>query len=395
METTKGQKEVLRNFYRDLCISFVGCLRALSLYPQDHPETQKKVSGFFQRLRKYLDQRPTLTFLFIGGEVVVENTPLPELRDNLKQFIAWMEAMKFQRLLFKRGISSMEFVLFLRILLPLLKNPDEADLVLARNQGRLPHVLAGTLPFETGAQVSYEELSSVLKTSGDSALSFSDQCKDLFEGLEGPLSENQVSYARETTETLFKMVLAEEAPLKMLIYRRSTDPDPYVHAVNVAALSMALALQLELDDQRVQEIGMAGLLHDIGLHVPLEQSFSETATLSIDEKRRYWDHPVRGAEILLASPGLPDVIPVVAYEHHLHYDGSGYPKQERVRELNLASMITCVTDTYDNLRRNRPGKKAMAMNEALNWMDRQKGTHFHPLLVKRFRALLKAQAKSS
>jgi HD-GYP domain-containing protein (c-di-GMP phosphodiesterase class II) len=90
---------------------------------------------------------------------------------------------------------------------------------------------------------------------------------------------------------------------------------------------------------------------------------------------------------------MPDLVPLVAYEHHLHYDGGGYPKQERPRQLNLASIITCITNTYDNLRRNRPEQNALSLTDTLNWMDRQMGTHFHPLLLKQFRALVKAQAQ--
>ena len=104
--SAQAKKGKLHAFYRDLCVSFVGSLRALSLYPQDHPETKKKVSGFLQRLTKYLDQRPTLSLLFVNAEVVVENTPLPELSETLAQLIQRLEAMKLQRLLFRRGLTS-------------------------------------------------------------------------------------------------------------------------------------------------------------------------------------------------------------------------------------------------------------------------------------------------
>jgi len=323
----------------------------------------------------------------------VENTPLPELSSTLAQLIKRLETMKFQRLVFRRGVTSNEITLFLELLLPLLKNPSGADLILAKNQDRLPHILAGSLPFEAGAQLSYEELSDALQAARQSVLSFSGQLKDLFTDLEGPLSEAKVSMAKETTETIQNMVMSREIPLKILIYRRSADPDPYIHAINVSSLSIALAQQLDLEDSIIQEVGLAALLHDIGIHLSPSVSFTKTAAINLDEKKRQWDHPIRGAEILLATPGMPDLVPIVAYEHHLHYDGGGYPKQERPRELNLASMITCITNSYDNLRRNRPEQDALSLTDTLNWMDRQVGTYFHPFLFKQFRALVKAQAK--
>ncbi len=391
--TAQAKDEKLYGFYRDLCVSFVGSLRALSLYPEDHPETEKKVRGFFQRVSKFLEQRSTLSLIFIGGEIVTENTPLPELSNTLSQFIRRMEDMKLQRITFRRGLTSEEFIRFLRLLLPLLKNPSDADLIISKNQEALPHMLAGSLPYDTGAQFSHEEVASALQTAGQSAFSFTGQLKDMFTDLEGPLSEAKVTMAKETTETVYKMVAAGEMPVKMLILRRSSDPDPYIHAINVSALSMALARMLELNEETILEVGLAGLLHDIGLHSSPSVSLTKTSTLTLNEKKLQYVHPIRGAEILLSSPGVPDLVPIVAYEHHLQYNGGGYPKQESPRQLNMASMITFITNSYDNLRRNRPKRKALSLTDAINWMDRKAGEIFHPLILKQFRALVKAQAQ--
>jgi HD-GYP domain-containing protein (c-di-GMP phosphodiesterase class II) len=391
-EQTKSEK--IRAFFRELCLGFVGCLRALSLYPEDHPESKNKLNAFFQRLEKYLSQRPAITFLFLSGEMVVENVRLSELSATLAQVIQRFEKMKFQRLVFRRGLTSSELLLFLQLMLPLLKKPAGADLVFAKNQESLPHILAGTLPFETGPQVSYEEISSVLQTARQSVLSFSGQLKDLFADLVvGPMSAAKVAAAVETTDTILKMNRSGELPLKILLYRRSSDPDPFIHAINVCALSMAMAGHLDLEHSAVRDIGVGALLHDIGLHLSISISLSKTAAITLDEKKRQWEHPIRGAEILLATPGIPDVAPLMAYEHHLHYDGGGYPEQDKPRDLNLAGMMLAITDTYDGLRRNRPEQEALSLTETLNWMDRRIGTHFHPLLFKQFRAMVKAQAR--
>jgi HD-GYP domain-containing protein (c-di-GMP phosphodiesterase class II) len=140
-------------------------------------------------------------------------------------------------------------------------------------------------------------------------------------------------------------------------------------------------------------VGLAGLLHDIGLQASAPVSPAKTSTLTLDEKKLQYEHPMRGAEILLSSPGMPDLVPIVAYEHHLQYNGGGYPKQESLRHLTMASMITFITNSYDNLRRNRPKRKSLSMAEAINWMDSKAGELFHPLLLKQFRTLVKTQAQ--
>ncbi|MGD9073748.1 MAG: HD domain-containing protein [Desulfobacteraceae bacterium] len=391
--TAQSNNERLHTLFSSICVNLAAGLRSLSLYPPEHPETQKKAGDLVKGLSTYLQEQPTLTLVLFKGEAVVENTPLPELSENLAQFIAGLEAMKLQRLVFHRGVTLKEILLFLQMLLPLLKNPNGADLVISKNQDKLPHIVAGSLPLEGQAGVSYEDLSGAPQASRHSVLSFADQLKDLFAGLVEPLSGEKVGLAKEITDTIRGMNISEELPLKGLIYRRSPDPDPYIHAINVSALSMALIERLEPGERHVHEVGLGALLHDIGLHVPLSDPQSNTAGVTLDEKKRQWEHPIRGAEILMASPGMPDLPPIVCYEHHLHYNGGGYPKQKRPRDLNLASLITFITDTYDNLRRNRPGRDALSLSDTLNWMDRKAGTLFHPLLLKRFRALVKAQAE--
>ncbi len=393
--TAKSKNEKLHTLFTNVCVNLAAGIRSLSLYPPEHPETQKKAGDLMKGLTTYLQEHPTLTVVFFKGEAVVENMPLPELSENLAPFIQGLEAMKLQRLVFRRGVTLKEILLFLQLLMPLLKNPKDADLTIQKNQEKFPHIVAGGLPLEAAAGVSYEDLSGAPQASRHSVLSFAEQLKDLFDDLGQPLSEDKVGLAKEITDTIRGMNMSEELPLKVLIYRRSPDPDPYIHAINVSALSMALAEQVELEEGQVHEVGLGALLHDIGLHIPLSQPQSNTAGATLDEKKRQWEHPIRGAEILVASPGMPKLPPIVCYEHHLHFNGGGYPKQKRPRDLNLASLITFIADTYDNLRRNRPGRNAASLSDTLNWMDRKAGTLFHPLLLKRFRALVKAQADAA
>jgi HD-GYP domain-containing protein (c-di-GMP phosphodiesterase class II) len=390
-ETTAKPK--IREFYADLCMSFFGALRAFNLYTSDHPETNKKVQAFYQKLNRYLSQKPTMTWLLIGGEVVIENQPLPELERVLGKVLPMLDKINLERLTFRQGLGTEELAAFFQMLLPLLKEPSGGEMVLAKNQEKLPHILAGRLPLDSQAQVSYEDFASALESARQAILSSSAQLKELFSDIRGPLSPPKVLTAKEITETIHNMIKEGDMPLKLLVYRRSPDPDPYIHALNVSALSMALADELGLEKSMMEEIGLGALLHDIGLYDSPSDLFSTSSAMTLDEKHRYWEHPVRGAELLIASPGIPDVAPIMAYEHHIFYNGTGFPAKQSARELNLGSLIAGITDCYDNLRRDRPEQSALSLAEALNRMDKNMGERFHPLLLKRFRALVKAQAQ--
>jgi putative nucleotidyltransferase with HDIG domain len=389
IETALNPK--LREFYADLCMKFFGALRAFSLYSSDHPQVSQKIETFSKKLNRYLSHTPTMTWLFMGAEVVIENQPLPELERVLGKILPVLHKMNLERLTFRQGLSTEELTSFFQLLLPLLKEPSQGVMILAKNQERLPHILAGRLPFDSRVQVSYDDVTSALQCARQAILAYSTQLKELFSDIRGPLATAKVLAAKDITEAILHMVKEGDVPLKLLLYRRSSDPDPYIHALNVSALSMAMADEMEMDKSMVKEIGLGALLHDIGLYLSPSDLFSTTAAMTLDEKNRYWKHPVRGAELLIASPGIPDIAPIIAYEHHIFYSGKGFPVRQSSRELNMGSMITGITDYYDNLRRDRPEKEAVSLAEALNLMDKNTDEMFHPLLLKKFRTLVKAQ----
>jgi len=389
----QNSKEKLREVYKGILLALVAAVRSLSLYPSDHPESEKKLESLFKGLKVYLSQHPTLTLLFLGNEVIVEDIPLPELTKLIPKLLQKLDDIHLERLMFRQGLGEEELIAFLQLLVPLLQDPNDGEMVLAKNQAKLPHILAGRFPLESQPQVSYDQFVDVLKVARQSMLVFSEQIKELFSDVDGPLHGDKVSLAKGVVDTMHRFIEINELPLKILIFQRSADPSPYVHALNVCALSIGIAEQIGLEKEWIQQIGLGTLLHDIGLYLSPSAFLSTTAVITLDERKSYWDHPVRGAELLLASPGIPVLAPIIAYEHHLHYDGKGFPVQQRARELNLGSMIALIADTYDNLRRDRPEQKALTMSGTLNTMNRGVGKEFHPLLFKAFRDLVKAQAK--
>ena len=387
-------REEAPSFFQNVCVLLVATLKALSLYPSEHPEASKKLAALFKGLDQHLSQHSSLTILFLDGNVVVENTRYPELSEKLSRFLRMMETLNLQRLMFRQGVSAGELLSFLQLLLALLKNPTDGELVLVKNQEKLPHIVAGRLPFDGLPEVSLKEATTALKAMRESAQSFSAQLRDVFADLRGALPKEKVTMAKNATAVLFKMITSGELPLKTLLYHRSVDPDACAHAMHVSAIAMALSQYLGVNQATVGKIGVGALLHDIGLCSDSSEPLSTSTLVTVNEKKKLREHPIRGAEMLLASPGIPELAPIIAYEHHLHYQGGGYPEERKLRDLNLASLITGTVDAYDNLRRNQPEQKALSLSDALNWMEKKKGVQFHPLVLNGFRGLVRAQAQA-
>ena len=92
-------------------------------------------------------------------------------------------------------------------------------------------------------------------------------------------------------------------------------------------------------------------------------------------------HPVEGARLLLNTPGVLELFPIVAYEHHVFADGSGYPKVPKGWKLNLASRIVQVADVFDALRTHRPYRRGMPVPKIVEIMQGDVGPRFDADLI--------------
>ncbi len=95
-------------------------------------------------------------------------------------------------------------------------------------------------------------------------------------------------------------------------------------------------------------------------------------------------HPEDGARVLFATPGVPELAVIVAYEHHVWRDGNGYPAVRRGWKMNFASAITQVADIYDALRTDRPYRRGLDRETIVRIMSAESGRHFDPDLLNTF-----------
>jgi putative nucleotidyltransferase with HDIG domain len=119
------------------------------------------------------------------------------------------------------------------------------------------------------------------------------------------------------------------------------------HVLNVSVLAMGLAECLGFPTKDVRDVGTAALLHDIG-HVRTSSPSGESRVLDTCEPHVRDAHPTEGARLLLRAEQKLELAAVVAYEHHLRSDGSGYPPLQFKREVHWASRVVQVCDTYDD-----------------------------------------------
>lgn len=200
--------------------------------------------------------------------------------------------------------------------------------------------------------------------------------------------------ARRVSGDLMESLAKDESVLFGLMAIRDHDQYTFQHCVNVCLLSTALGTRIGLSREATRELGVAGLLHDVGkLSIP-SRILNKPGRLTIPE----WDvmktHPAAGARMLLRDRGLqPSIVKAVkvALHHHLRFDGGGYPSLTFSTAPGIFSRVVSLADVYDAMTSVRIYRAVpIQPPNAIAYIWSQRGQSFHPALTKRFVAMVGA-----
>ncbi|MBX5467575.1 MAG: HD-GYP domain-containing protein [Firmicutes bacterium] len=164
------------------------------------------------------------------------------------------------------------------------------------------------------------------------------------------------------------------------------DPYTYSHSVRVGRYAELLARYMGLPEDRVEAVGDAGRLHDVGKLATPDRILLKADRLGGAERRVMRLHPVAG-ETLLAQVGLLGCARDWVLHHHERWDGTGYPARQMGCEVALETRIIMVVDAYDAMTSDRPYRSAMTHEQALAELQRVAGTQLDPEVVRHFIAL--------
>jgi putative nucleotidyltransferase with HDIG domain len=189
-------------------------------------------------------------------------------------------------------------------------------------------------------------------------------------------------------DTLAQAVAQNRTALIALTALKSYDNYTFTHMVNVSILTMAQARGMGIDGALLREFGIAGLMHDIGKVRTPPEILNKPAKLTDAEFEIMKRHVVDGASMLRRTPEMPPMAPVVAFEHHLRIDGTGYPPRVRRDTLNVATMLCSIADVYDAMRSQRRYQQSFPTDRIRAVLERSDGQQFDQDLVRRFVQLI-------
>lgn len=197
----------------------------------------------------------------------------------------------------------------------------------------------------------------------------------------------EVEQAQELVEEISESVMRQPHALISLARLKNADEYTYMHSVAVCALMIALARQLDLDEDMVRECGLAGLLHDLGKMGIPNKILNKPGKLTDEEFTTIKSHPQIGASILMDNPLVSPMVLDVVLHHHEKVDGSGYPHKLSGDTISLFAKMGAVCDVcdvYDAITSNRPYKKGWSPAESIRKMAEWSKGHFDESVFQAF-----------
>jgi putative nucleotidyltransferase with HDIG domain len=197
-----------------------------------------------------------------------------------------------------------------------------------------------------------------------------------------------VRKAKRLMQSAVNAIIQDESTLLGLANIKNYDEYTFNHSVNVAIYAIAVGQRIGIPKKHLSHLGMAGLFHDIGKTGIPREILNKTAKLTSEEWSVIRAHPLLGAETVIRMKEWGELstrMVSAAFEHHLKYDLSGYPRLARKRKITLFSRIITLSDFFDALVRPRVYNRFPFVSEKiLGFMLERSGKDFDPTLVKVF-----------
>ncbi|MGH1449518.1 MAG: HD-GYP domain-containing protein [Pseudomonadaceae bacterium] len=175
-------------------------------------------------------------------------------------------------------------------------------------------------------------------------------------------------------------------PAAMLWLARIKNSDHYTaeHSLRVAMLAIALGRELGMPEYQLEQIGVCGMLHDVGkLKVP-DEILNKPGSLTAEELQIMRSHAIEGRRLLMSNAQITPATVDVAYSHHERLDGRGYPRGLNAEKIPYFAKIIAVVDAYDAINSDRVYSKGKSNLESLRILHDSAKSHFDEVIVGNF-----------
>lgn len=387
-----GYDEEIAQVGKKLTIQLAILIRTSQIHNQGNVALEQPTEKVYTTLYKLFSDDSEVALNLEGDFLFVGETRLKidiEGFGNLMYLIDEMKKRQIGSIVFSRGIKQAEIIKFSAIFSDFdLEPPDPFERFCETlSQARLTNPSV-ELYEEKKEQESIEDIfkdkKELAKRTYVSTVTAVSEVMDSLK-LRQAVS---LKRSKRVVQSMVDTILQEDTTLLGLTNLRCHDEYTYNHSVNVCILALAIGQRLGYRKMRLSELGMAALFHDLGkFDIPLE-ILNKSTDFTPEEWAVMRSHPIMSVKELVRLKGIHEMavkVALGAFEHHLNFDLSGYPKLASPRKLSLVGRIVCIVDCYDALTSSRVYNRIpFPPDKALRFMLARSGKAFDPILMKLF-----------
>jgi len=352
-------------------------MKNMAFFEVRHPIITEVLAQVVAELSSLLAHQLELSIRMVNGYVVIDGRPIVSPNVSLDNLVGACQRRGVGVIVFRRGVTAKDMEH-----LSVLLTSDPADLPKAGGVGEGLAALGVR-------RISVERLQA--KSARENWRATHAAILDVLRGAGASVRTGQridMGSVQHSVRSIVSNVLGAGSLLHNLNCMKEMDEYTFVHALHCCILGLEFGRHMGLPREQLEELGTCMLLHDVGkIFVPLE-ILRKPSGLDEGEFAVMARHPIDGAAALAREQGLPEAAPVVAFEHHMLADHSGYPKVSAPRPLLFYSLVTSLTDVYDALTSVRPYRPPLPPTRAIELMREHYGDRLDPRLLRCFLAML-------
>jgi HD-GYP domain-containing protein (c-di-GMP phosphodiesterase class II) len=379
---------VLQPLGRSMVTAIYAASKAFKFYPLENATVQNALDQLFRIVRRILEREETIHMRLVGDFMFLNEA---RLRLDLSDYVSFSYVASLLRrhgigqVNIDRGVERVHLVPFLSLLVEEASGGEEAFEAFL---GRLESSKSKNIDVDPATEVSDELVEDDDRAKEAAKVTYFQSVHVAREVLTDARLGRAVNLRRvkRAVQSIVDQVLNNETSILGMTSLRDYDEYTFTHSVNVCIISLVIGQRLGLTKLQLYELGLGALFHDIGKQRIDAAIVTKAGKLTNEEWAWIRRHPTEGLLALFWMRGLADVpyrAMLMAYEHHMKVDLTGYPKNRRPRTPTLFSRIVQTADGFDAATSKRSYQHdPWTADEVLREMRENPKRGFDALLVK-------------
>jgi HD-GYP domain-containing protein (c-di-GMP phosphodiesterase class II) len=358
----------------------------IRLYSINHPQANHFIEEAYDELSRVFLDKTSTRIMLIDDQIIIDNMPLKTHNSRKDQFVRMLKENAVEHVTFKSGISKPDFFLLVKE----LADPENKSIKSSEylKLGKVELRVDEKNIEQEDIALPDEETEQLLKLG-----SVRDEKLDEIQTMYSHISKHKEIDIHSIDELIKAFIRGFSYginPLHMLAKLKSVDEYTFTHVVNVSILTMSQAESLGFKGDQLYQIGIASVLHDSGKMFIPDEILNKPGKLTDSERSIIETHAVKGAQYILRLKDIPKLAVLASLEHHIKFDGTGYPYISKKWRPNIVSQMIAIADVFDAMRSRRVYTDPKPISLILKVLTEEKGRSYNPQLVDNFIKLIKA-----